>query len=114
MTLAPLAHRATRDAVLATRTGSLAAYTATTDSGGMFDVVGPVPGDVDSVYVMGRQTGLLAMVTRTGTADVRGKGAQVRVRFAYALDTGDAAGTLSFDRGSTRHTGGVAPRVLFG
>src|SRR3954468_2141679 len=105
--------RATRDAGPAPRTGSLADYSATTDSGGSFAVLGPVPGDGDSVYVQGRRTNLLGMVTRTGTADVRGKGAQVRVRFRFATDTGDAAGTLSFGPASTRHAGGVAPRVLF-
>jgi hypothetical protein len=107
------AHRATRDAVLATRTASLSGYTATTDSGGSFEVLGPVPGDASSVYVQGRVTGLLAMVTRTGSVPVRGKGDQVRVRFGYAMDTGDAAGTLRFEA-PTRHAGGVAPRVLFG
>jgi hypothetical protein len=110
----PEAHTATRDEVLATRTGSLADYSATTDSGGSFAVLGPVPGDEDAVYVQGRVTGLLGMVTRTGTASVRGKGAQVRVRFAFATDTGDRIGTLSFGPASTRHAGGVAPRVLFG
>ena len=108
MTPAP----ATRDAVLATRTASLAGYSASTDSGGSFAVIGPVPGDANSVYVQGRVTGLLGIVTRTGSANVRGKGAQVRVRFGFAIDTGDAAGTLRFDA-SSRHAGGVAPRVLF-
>jgi hypothetical protein len=107
------AHRATRDAVLATRTASLAGYTVTADSGARYGVLGPVPGDASSVYAVSPSTGMLVMVTRTGSVPVRGKGDQVRMRVAYAHDTGDAAGTLAF-RPLSRDSGGVAPRVLFG
>lgn len=103
--------RATRDAVLASRTGSLAGYSVTSDPGASYAVLGPVAGDPDRVWLQGRRHGNLAVATRTGTADVRGRGPQVRVWIAFAWDTGDAAGTLAFDRVGT---GGVAPRVLFG
>jgi hypothetical protein len=105
------AHRVTRDALLATRTGSLANYSATSDALASYAIIGPVPGDADSVYAIGRRHQNLAMVTRTGTVNVRGRGAQVRVRIRFAFDTGDLAGTLGF---VTEGTGGVAPRVLFG
>jgi hypothetical protein len=105
-----MAHTATRDAILATRTGSLADYAVTGDNAAIYRVLGPVPGSPDATYGVGR-FGNLCLVTRTGTADVRGRGAQVRVRIAFAQDTGDAAGTLAFDG---EHIGGVAPRVLFG
>jgi len=115
MTRTALAHMATRDEILATRTGSLASYSATSDTGVSYAVLGPVPADPDRVYVTGRagtpSAGLVILVTRTGRVDVRGHGAQVRVRFDFPRDTGDAGGTLSFDAG---HVGGVAPRVLFG
>jgi hypothetical protein len=115
MTLTPTAHRATRDEVLATRTGSLASYWTTADNGVQWATLGPVPGDPDRFYARGiagsASAGLVLLVTRTGSADVRGKGAQVRVRIDFPRDTGDAAGTLAFDADSI---GGVAPRVLFG
>ena len=82
-------HRATRDQVLASRTGSLSSYTVTGDGGAYFEVLGPVPGDVDSIYAQARVTKLLVMVTRTGRANVRSRGNQVRVRLAFATDTGD-------------------------
>lgn len=105
------AHTATRDAVLATRTGSLADYSATSDVvRASYAVIGPVPGNRDAVYAVGRRHSNLVVVTRTGVCLVKGKGPQVRVRIAFARDTGDAAGTLSFDAG---FIGGVAPRVLF-
>ncbi len=103
-------HTATRDAILATRTGSLADYSVTSDALASYAVLGPVPGDGDSVYVVGRRHNNLAMVTRTGTTPVRNRGAQVRVQIRFARDTGDAIGTLAFDLG---RVGGVAPRVLF-
>lgn len=111
-------HLATRDAILAARTGSLADYSATSDAVASYAVLGPVPGRADAVYAVGRRFSNLVLVTRTGTADVRGRGAQVRVRISFGQDTGDAAGTLAFDvpAGEPRggHIGGVAPRVLFG
>lgn len=112
MTVAPArAHTATRDEVFVARTGSLASYSATSDVvGASYAVIGPVPGDGDRVYAIGRRLGNLVLVTRTGVTLARGKGPQVRVRISFARDTGDAAGTLSFDAG---HIGGVAPRVLF-
>jgi hypothetical protein len=103
-------HTATRDEILATRTGSLADYSVTSDALASYAVLGPVPGDGTSVYAIGRAHQNLVLVTRTGTVAVRNRGAQVRVRISFAIDTGDAAGTLAFD--GTR-TGGVAPRVLF-
>jgi hypothetical protein len=106
-------HTATRDAVLATRTGSLASYGVTTDRGVFYRTLGPVPGHGDAAYAIadaGASAGLVVLVTRTGHVDVRGRGRQVRVRVDYPRDTGDAAGTLAFDAG---HVGGVAPRVLF-
>lgn len=103
-------YTATRDAILATRTGSLADYSATSEIGASYAVLGPVPGDPGSVYAYGRRFDNLVMVTRTGTALVRGRGDQVRVRIMFAIDTGDAAGTLAFDGG---YASGVAPRVLF-
>jgi hypothetical protein len=115
MTRTAPVHAATRDEILATRTGSLATYSATSDNGQAYAVVGPVPGDPDRIYVIGRagtaSAGLVILVTRTGRVDVPGKGAQVRVRFDFPRDTNDAGGTLAFDAG---HVGGVAPRVLFG
>lgn len=102
---------ATRDAILATRTGSLADYSATSDTVASYAVLGPVPGHADSVFVVGRRLGNLAMVTRTGTVPVRGRGDQVRVRIVFPTDTGDAAGTLAFT--GLDSIGGVAPRVLF-
>jgi hypothetical protein len=86
---------------------------ATSDGGVSYTVLGPVPGDVDSVYGISRATGLVVMVTRTGTVPVRHRGDQVRVRVAYPTDTCDQAGTLAF-RPLTRDSGGVAPRDLFG
>jgi hypothetical protein len=86
-----------------------------TDQGASYAVLGPVPGDPDRIYAIGREgrpsAGLVMLVTRTGRVDVRGRGAQVRVRFDFPRDTGDAGGTLAFD---ASHTGGLAPRVLFG
>jgi hypothetical protein len=110
-----MTHTATRDAILATRTASLAHYSPTNDNGvACYAVLGPVPGRDDAVYVIGRDgapsAGLVVLVTRTGRVPVRGRGDQVRVRFDYPRDTNDAAGTLAFDSSSV---GGVAPRVLF-
>jgi hypothetical protein len=105
-------HMATRDEVLASRTGSLGTYTVTSDYGVYYSVLGPVPGDAERLYALSNHTGLVVLVTRTGQRDVRGKGAQVRVRVDIARDTGDANGTLAFGGGI--HVGGVAPRVLFG
>jgi hypothetical protein len=105
------AHTVTVDAIRASQTGSLRGYSATSDTDATYAVIGPVPGDADRVYVRGHRHGNLALVTRTGRADVRGRGRQVRVRIAFARDTGDVAGTLAFDAGEI---GGVAPRVLFG
>jgi hypothetical protein len=113
MTSTSTVHTATRDAVLATRTGSLADYSATSDTGASYAVLGPVPEDGTSVYAVGRRHGNIVLVTRTGAVAVRGKGAQVRVRIMFARDTGDADGTLSFDAYGSEHIGGVAPRVLF-
>ena len=104
-------HLATRDEILATRTGSLSSYSASSDTDASYAVLGPVPGDPDRVYAIGRRHDNLVLVTRTGSANVRGRGAQVRVRITFARDTNDAAGTLAFD---ADHIGGVAPRVLFG
>jgi hypothetical protein len=105
-------HSATRDEILATRTGSLADYSATSDALGYYAVLGPVPGDPDSVYATGRRGNNLVMVTRTGTVHVRNRGAQLRVRIQFARDLGDAAGTLGF--WACDSVGGVAPAVLFG
>lgn len=118
-------HLATRDEILATRTGSLDYYSATSDRAASYMVLGPVPGRDDAFYAVGRRHDNLVLVTRTGTANVRGKGAQVRTRISFAQDTNDAAGTLAFDTpasiaslmgydGNGGHVGGVAPRVLFG
>jgi hypothetical protein len=108
-------HTATRDEVLASRTGSLADYSVTADNGVQWAVLGPVPGERDRIYARAyagtAATGLVLLVTRTGVTLVRGKGPQVRVRLDFPRDTGDAAGTLAFD---ADHIGGVAPRVLFG
>jgi hypothetical protein len=108
-------HRATRDEVLASRTGSLADYSVTSDTGASYAVLGPVPGDPNRVYAQGRRHNNLALVTRTGAVLVRG---QVRVRIDFATDTGSLAGTLSFGPDASAenagHTGGLAPRVLFG
>jgi hypothetical protein len=106
---------ATRDEILATRTGSLATYWTTADNGVQWATLGPVPGDPDRFYARGiagkPSEGLVLLVTRTGDVDVRGRGAQVRVRIDFPRDTGDAGGTLAFD---ADHIGGVAPRVLLG
>jgi len=109
-------HLATRDAILATRTGSLSSYWTTSDRGVQYATLGPVPGDPDRFYARGingtPSEGLVLLVTRTGTTMVKGKGPQVRVRINFPRDTCDAAGTLSFD--SDNYVGGIAPRVLFG
>jgi hypothetical protein len=107
-------HLATRDEILASRTGSLADYSATSDALAYYAVLGPVPGNPDAVYATGRRHENLVMVTRTGTMHVRNRGAQVRVRILFATDTGDAAGTLAFGGRDGEHAGGVAPSVLFG
>ena len=99
---------ATRDEVLATRTGSLAGYYVTADNGVLWQVLGPA--DDNRVYCASKSTGLVLLVTRPGKVNVRGKGAQVRVRLDFPRDTNDLAGTLAFDGESI---GGVAPRVLF-
>lgn len=101
-------HTATRDAILATRTGSLSGYWVTSNPGAAYAVLGPA--GPDAVYAMSPRTGNIVHVVRTGVVDVRGKGRQVRVRVEFPTDTGDAAGTLAFDGG---HTGGIAPRVVF-
>jgi len=110
-----MTHLATRDAVLSSRTGSLDSYSVEADNGVHWAILGPVPGDTDRVYARGYRggaaEGLVLLVTRTGTAHVRGKGAQVRVRLDFPRDTNDLAGTLAFDGD---HIGGVAPAVLFG
>lgn len=115
MTRTLTAHRATRDEILATRTGSLSSYSVSSDTDVSYAVLGPVPGDPDRVYAIGRagtpSSGLVLLVTRTGSVPVRGRGAQVRVRIEFPDDTNDLAGTLAF---GARHIGGVAPRVLFG
>ena len=103
---------AIRDEILATRTGSLSSYSATSDALGYYSVIGPVPGDTDSVYAVGTRGNNLVMVTRTGTVPVRNRGDQLRVRIMFARDLGDAAGTLGFRADDS--VGGVAPRVLFG
>jgi len=105
------AHAATRDEILATRTGSLADYSATSDALAYYAVLGPVPGSTDAVYATGRRHENIVLITRTGRVHVKNRGAQVRVRITFATDTGDAAGTLAFDG---EHIGGVAPAVLFG
>ena len=105
-------HRATRDAILATRTGSLSSYSATSDTDASYAIIGPVPGDPNRVYAVGRRHNNLCLITRTGTTMVKGRGPQVRVRITFARDTSDLAGTLSFD--SDNYVGGIAPRVLFG
>jgi hypothetical protein len=110
-----LAHTATRDDVLATRTGSLASYDVLSDRGVYYAVLGPVPGDPDRVYARGYRgsasEGLIVLVTRTGRADVPGRGPQVRVRIDFPRDPGGPGSDVVFDAG---HIGGVAPRVLFG
>jgi hypothetical protein len=109
-----MTHTATRDAILASRTGSLADYSATSDALGSYAVLGPVPGRPDAVYAIGRRHDNLVMVTRTGRVHVKHRGAQLRVRILFAHDAGDAAGTLAFGGLDGDHTGGVAPAVLFG
>lgn len=99
---------ATRDEVFASRTGSLASYSVTSDAGVTYDVIGPA--GPDTLYAISPRTSLVVRVVRTGVTLVRGKGPQVRVRVEFPRDTGDAAGTLAFDAGKI---GGVAPRVLF-
>jgi len=103
---------ATRDEILASRTGSLDTYRVTNDRGVSYRVLGPVAGDTDRVWAISDATGIVVLVTRSGKVNVPGKGEQVRARFAYPLDTGDAAGTLFYDLAGT--VGGLAPRVLFG
>lgn len=85
---------------------------ATSDGGNGYRVLGTVPGDPESVFAQSIRTDLIVMVTRTGTVNVRGRGAQVRARITPAVDTGDAAGTLSFDPADG--FGAVCPRGVFG
>lgn len=82
-------------------------YTATTDSGAHYDVLGASPA---GVIVRAYHTGVLGRIVQTGQCFVRGKGAQVRVRFEMARDTGDLTGTLDF--GGNRF-GGIAPLDVF-
>ena len=100
----------TRDAVLATRNPDLDGFYVTSDTGAMYEVLG-MAGDGRSVFARSPRTGMLVMAVRTGSVNVPGRGAQVRVRVMFARDSGDAAGTLVFapDLG----IGGVAPRGLF-
>ncbi len=77
---------------------------ATTDGGGTFTVIATTEA---GVIVRGYRTGTLARIVQTGQAVKHG---QVRVRFEFATDLGDVAGTLAFD--GTR-CGGVAPLVAF-
>lgn len=102
---------ATRDEILSTGAGSLAGFGVTSDTDVTYAVIGAVPGDSDSVYARSLRTGQLIKATRTGNANVRGRGEQVRVRIAFAEDTGDAAGTLAFSQAGG--IGGIAPRMLF-
>jgi hypothetical protein len=96
----------TRDEVMANRLPRT--WFATADGGAMFDVFAFTDA---GVVVQSLRTKSLLRVVQTGTAWVRGKGRQVRVRFEVAEDTGDLAGTLSFE--GTEHFGGVAPLEPF-
>lgn len=84
-----------------TRTGRY----ATSDKGGLFDVIAFLP---QGAIVRGRRTGVLGLLRRTGHT-VRRDG-QTRVQIFFARDTGDVAGTLSFGESTTR---GVAPADVF-
>ena len=101
---------ATRDRILGSRTGEFDVVRVTSEQGTSYIVLGPAA--PDAVWAIAPVTGILLRVQRTGTANVRGKGEQVRARFEFATDTGDAAGTLAFDRSFS--VAGVAPRALFG
>jgi hypothetical protein len=100
---------ATRDEIYATRAAGLSTYRVTSDMLAGYSPIGVR--DDSSFWAISDNLKLLVLVTRTGTVPVRGKGDQVRVRINFPTDTGDAAGTLSFDG---EYAGGVAPRVLFG
>lgn len=81
-------------------------FSVTADAGGTFDVWQAIG---DTVFARGRVTGTVVMVEQTGTAVRSG---QVRVRITPGNDTGDAAGTLSFDPVADGF-GGVAPVDVF-
>lgn len=94
---------AIRDAGTFPRFG--ATITATAAS---FDIT-TTPDADGAVFGRGRATGQVVRIVRTGRA-VRRDG-QVTVAVQFATDTGDAAGTLSFDR---EVRGAVAPAAAFG
>lgn len=79
-------------------------WVATTDQGGSFNVIARTDA---GVIVRGVGTGIHARIVQTGR--VRRNG-QVRVRFEFARDTEDWAGTFAFD--STR-TSGLTPADTF-
>ena len=101
---------ATRDEVLHSQARKFEGLRVTSYQGTSYRVLGAA--SASAVYVEAPVTRVLARVQRTGTVNVRGKGEQVRVRIEFATDTGDAAGTLAFDRSFS--VKGVAPRALFG
>ena len=65
----------------------------TTDAGGQYIVTGAVPGVANTWFVRAERTNALGMVTMTSRNVWQAK---VRMRFTMAVDTGDAAGTLSY------------------
>ena len=77
---------------------------ATTDAGGIYEMVASTDA---GVIVRGRRTGTLARIVQTGRVARNG---EVRVRFEFARDLGDLAGTLAFD---ADHCGGRAPLQVF-
>ena len=104
---------ATRDDV--TTSGDAGSYASTDARICAYRVLGPVPGQADSRFIASMGTsfdgfGTVGMITRTGSRITRG---EVRVRFDFAVDTGDVAGTLEFG-GEGEHCGGTAPAYLFG
>jgi hypothetical protein len=67
-------------------------YVATNDQGAVYSVLGPTEA---GVIVRSLRVGALARIVQTGR--VVGRDGQVRARLEFAVDTGDAAGTLTFD-----------------
>lgn len=72
-------------------------WVAVTDGGGQYDIVA---GQDGSLFARGANGGAWARITPSGTRDQRG-GGQVRARFEFAVDTGDADGTIEFGKGET-------------
>lgn len=97
---------ATRDAVFASRTGSLSSYYVISDNGPLYRVLGPA--GPDWIFATSERTGIVIAVLRTGT---KRRDGLLRVKIHFPIDTMDVHGTLDFDAGMK--VGGRANACLF-